>query len=247
LTDLPTYLAMFATVAMAYTIFGLTGFGSAMVAVPILVQFVPLGYAVPLVVLLDLASTLALGVRNWKLAAGGEMLWLVPFMALGIGIGVVVLAGTNSRWLLFVLGAFVLANVAWNLFAGAARLPLLGRRWAVPAGLVGGIFSAMFGTGGPIYTLYLLRRLENPSVFRATIASVILVSALLRLAAFGASGLLHQPHLLIDWVALLPACALGVWTGNHLHGILSPHRARQAMLGVLALGGLGVLAKAFSG
>jgi uncharacterized protein len=247
LTDLPTYLAMFAAVTVAYTIFGLTGFGSAMVAVPILVQFVPLGFAVPLVVLLDLVSTVALGVRNRRLAAGREMLWLVPFMALGIALGVVVLAGVNSRWLLFVLGVFVLANVAWTLLAGSARLPLLGRRWAVPAGLVGGIFSALFGTGGPIYTLYLLRRLENPSVFRATIASVILVSALLRLGAFGVSGLLHQPHLLIDWVALLPACALGVWTGNHLHGVLPPQRARQAMLGVLALGGLGVLAKAFAG
>ena len=237
---------MLVVVATAYTIFGLTGFGSAMVAVPILVQFVPLGFAVPLVLLLDLTSTLALGVRNWKLAAGGEMLRLMPFMALGIAIGVGVLAGVNSRWLLFFLGAFVLANVAWNLFAGPARLPLLDGRWAVPAGVVGGIFSALFGTGGPVYTIYLLRRVENPSAFRATIASVILVSALLRVGAFGMSGLLHQQHLLTDWMALLPACAFGLFAGNRLHGILSPRHARQAMLGVLALGGLGVLAKALS-
>lgn len=244
--DVLHYLAMFATVALAYTIFGLTGFGSAIVAVPILVQFVPLHFAVPLVLLLDVVSTLAFGLRNRKSAAVGEVVRLLPFMAIGVAIGVGVLAGVNARWLLFLLGAFVLANVAWNLSADAARLPPLGRGWAVPAGLAGGIFSALFGTGGPIYTLYLLRRLDDPFTFRASIASVILASALLRVGAFGIGGLLQQPGLLIDWVALLPACALGVWTGSHLHGVLSPRHARQAMLVVLALGGVGVLAKALS-
>jgi len=45
--------------------------------------------------------------------------------------------------------------------------------WAMPAGLVGDTFSALFGTGGPIYTMYLSRRLDNSDEFRSTISSVI--------------------------------------------------------------------------
>ena len=51
---------------LAYAVFGMTGFGAAMVAVPLLVQFMPLQFAVPLVVLFDLACTALVGGSNWR-------------------------------------------------------------------------------------------------------------------------------------------------------------------------------------
>lgn len=85
---LPAHLGISVAVLAAYGVFGLTGFGSAMVAVPVLVQFVLLSYAVPLVLLLDLASTAVAGARNWRQVARGEMLRMLPCMAIGVAIGV---------------------------------------------------------------------------------------------------------------------------------------------------------------
>ena len=52
-------------VFIAYVVFGMTGFGAAMVAVPILAQFMPLSVAVPLVVLFDRPA------RRWSAAGTG--------------------------------------------------------------------------------------------------------------------------------------------------------------------------------
>lgn len=35
------------TIFLAYTVFGMTGFGAGMIAVPVMVQVVPLSFAVP--------------------------------------------------------------------------------------------------------------------------------------------------------------------------------------------------------
>jgi uncharacterized protein len=242
---LPAYFGMAAAVLAAYTVFGLTGFGSAIVAVPILVQFVPLHYAVPLVLLLDLVSTVALGARNWRHVERSEVFRLAPGMLAGVALGVTLLVAIPARPLLLLLGGFVLANAAWNLLAPQARQPV-GILWALPAGVVGGAFGALFGTGGPVYTLYLARRLADMTIFRATISVVILMSAIVRLTAFTGAGLFAQAGLLISALALLPFCAAGVFAGSRLHGRLSPQRIKQALFSVLALGGLSVIARAVS-
>src|SRR5258708_34958731 len=45
-----------AVIVVAYTVFGLSGFGSTLVSVPILAHFLPVSYLVTLMALLDLAS-----------------------------------------------------------------------------------------------------------------------------------------------------------------------------------------------
>jgi uncharacterized membrane protein YfcA len=241
--SVPAYAGMAVAVLVAYTVFGLTGFGSAMVAVSALVQVVPLAFAVPLVLLLDVASTLALGSRNWRRVSMPEFLRLLPWMALGMLVGVGALTGLPTRPLLLMLGCFVLANVAWNLW-GANQRTTIATAWALPAGLVGGVFSALFGTGGPIYTLYLARRLDDMAQFRATIAIVIMLSALMRLALFAGAGLYRQPGLLLSALYLLPFCAAGVYLGHQLHGRLPAARVRQAVYGALAIGGVAVIVRA---
>ncbi|MBA3597161.1 MAG: sulfite exporter TauE/SafE family protein [Methylibium sp.] len=236
---------MAAVVFLAYTVFGLTGFGSSIVAVPILVQFVPLSFAVPLVLLFDLAATSAVGVSNWKQISRMELLRLLPCMLIGIAIGAIALVGVQARWLLLTLGVFVLATATWSLVAPPAR-HAIGTLWVVPAGLVGGVFSALFGTGGPIYTIYLARRIQDAGSLRATMSAVVLISALCRLAAFAGVGLLQQDHLLLSGLWLLPACAAGVFAGSRLRGVLPPARVKQALFVVLMLGGAGAIVRALS-
>ena len=238
------WAGMAAAVLAAYTIFGMTGFGSAVIAVPILVHFVPLTFAVPLVLLLDLVATLTVGALNWRLVDRAELLRLLPFMLVGIAAGVMVLVSVEPRWLLLALGIFVLANAMWNLVrtVPAGRVSAL---WSLPAGVAGGVFSALFGTGGPIYTTYLVRRVEVAS-FRATISCIILMSALVRLVTFGSTGLIQQPGLLPHWLWLLPVCALGVFAGSRLHARLAPAHVRRALFALLAVSGAGVIVRALS-
>ena len=59
LPDAPWYVlaAIPFVIVAAYTVFGATGFGSSIIAVPMLAHWFPLTFAVPLVTALDFVST----------------------------------------------------------------------------------------------------------------------------------------------------------------------------------------------
>lgn len=136
-------------------------------------------------------------------------------MLIGVGVGATLLVTFHSGWLLIGLGVFIVI-ISWrNLRTLGAKFRPLPAVWAAPAGTVGGIFSALFGTGGPIYTLYLVRRLADQETFRATISAVIFLSSVVRLVSFAMGGLFQQEGLLILAAWLLPASLLGVFIGSY--------------------------------
>ncbi|MEO8312396.1 MAG: sulfite exporter TauE/SafE family protein [Caldimonas sp.] len=237
--DLPllTVAAAALAVTLAYTVFGLTGFGAAIVGVPLLAHVVPIRFAVPMMLVFDLCAGLLLGLRNRRDVDRGELLRLAPFVAIGMIVGVTALVRAPERWLLGVLGAFVFLYACWSLASRAAPAPI-SARWAVPAGTAGGVFTALYGSGGPIYTVYLARRLGDATRLRATIAVLIFCTAWARLALFSATGLLWQPSLLNLAFVLLPCAVAGYFIGSHLHRRLAPGHARRAIwILLLASGG----------
>lgn len=229
-------------VFMAYAVLGLTGFGSAVIAVPIMVHFVPLQVAVPLIVLFDLLCTFWVGLRNWRLVSGTELWRIFPTMFIGIAIGTTILADVGPKWPLLALGTFVLLVAVHSLItSGAAPAARIGGIWAMPSGLVGGVFSALFGTGGPIYTIYLVRRLPDINQFRATISVVILSGCIVRTVTFASAGLYSTDRVLSAAMALLPFCLLGLFAGSRLRTRIPPGRVRTGISLVLVVAGIGVL------
>src|SRR6478736_6167969 len=91
-------------IVVAYTVFGLSGFGSTVISLPILAHFLPVAYLVPLMALLDLASAAWIGGANRQQVAKPELKRLVPFMFVGFVIGVTVLTGVPDRYLRLALG-----------------------------------------------------------------------------------------------------------------------------------------------
>lgn len=54
---------------------------------------------------------------------------------------------------------------------------------AAPCGFAGGLLGALFGTGGPLYVIYLGLRELGKGAFRATFALNFLFGGAIRLAA----------------------------------------------------------------
>ena len=235
-----TLLAAAAAVAVAYTVYGLTGFGAAIVAIPLLAQFLPLRVAVPMLLLFDLVAGLLLGLKNHRSIDKPELLRLVPFLLLGMVAGVYLLARAPERWLLAVLGLFAMLYAAWNLLRRPATGPVA-RGWVVPAGLFGGAFTAMYGTGGPIYASYLARRVSDKAVLRASVAALIFGAGWVRLVMFTASGFYAQRGLLELVAMLVPAALLGYFMGSRLHARLSGPQALKVVWLLVLAAGIGLL------
>lgn len=215
-------------VTLGYTVFGFGGFGANLVALPMLAHVMSLRMAVPTLVVLDLLSATLLSARNLSSIDRAELGRLVPALLIGMGLGLVVLQYAAERWLLVLLGVFVGGFALWSL-VGKADLRPASPRYAWPAGLAGGVFSTMFGTGGPVYTLYLARRIVDTRRLRATIGALVLGSAVVRLLLFSGSGFFAQPGLLKLAMLLLPCALAGYLIGSRLHVRLPQADVRRAI------------------
>lgn len=245
MTGLPwsTLAAAALIVALAYTVYGVTGFGASVVAIPLLAHLFPLQFAVPMLLLFDLAAGLLLGLKHRRIVDRRELLRLAPWLLAGMAAGVTLLAQVPERWLLLLLGGVIVVCACWSLLN---RLPVrsTSTHWAIPAGLIGGAFTALYGTGGPIYTIYLARRLFDKNVLRASIGVLIFGTALVRLVLFTGSGFYRQPGLLPLAALLLPVALLGFLAGSRLHAWLPTQRAVQAVWLLLIASGGSLLLRA---
>lgn len=226
----------------AYVIFGLTGFGSTVVGLPLLALMLPLKFAVPLMMLLDLAATLVLGARFRKGIRYDELVWLVPFVLIGMALGLTLLIKVDEASLLLGLGIFVLLYAAYG-FARRGAPPALGRIWSAPFGLIGGALSALFGTGGVLFAIYTAGRISDKDQMRATNASTIMFSALIRVVLFGMAGLLTQEHLLLFALLLVPAMLGGFFVGNRLHAAIPAAGVVRAVYSVLVVAGVSLVVR----
>jgi len=229
-------------VLLAYTILGITGFGSSIIAMPLLAHLLPLRFAVPMLVLLDLSATLIVGTRNRAAIARPEMKQIVPFMLVGIALGATVLARTPAKWLMFALGVFVFSYAVYGMLARAST-GRMGQAWAVPLGIIGGAFSALFGTGGPIFAIYLASRLSDKSALRASMVVLVSISAVSRLGVFAIAGLYSQQNILLAAAGLFPFMLAGLWLGSRLHSRLDAKRVTQGLWLVLIVSGVSLLAR----
>ncbi|MDO9189603.1 MAG: sulfite exporter TauE/SafE family protein [Sulfurimicrobium sp.] len=230
---------------LAYFIRGISGFGSGLVAVPLLAHYLPLQFVVPFILLLDFTASVAMGHNskqhvNWK-----EIRPLLPFSLIGVVLGVVLLINLPKEPLLTGLGIFVMAFGIRNILNLHGEKPA-SQWWAIPAGLTGGTVGALFGTGGPPYIIYLSHRLRDKAELRATFSGLFMIDGGTRLVTFLIAGLLLQPGLLLAYIGALPIVAIALKVGHKVHlGISNQNMLR--LIGALLLGsGLSLLWKAWS-
>lgn len=153
-------LIMTAGITVTYVIFGITGFGTALIAGSLLAFFIPVDRIVPMLALLDCSAAVANVARDRHSAVLSEVKRLVPLMILGSLVGAAVLLYSDPQKLLVYLAAFV---IAYSLYALSGIKPSaeFTPRAVYPFGFIGGIFSALFGSGGFIYAIYLSGRLKT--------------------------------------------------------------------------------------
>jgi uncharacterized membrane protein YfcA len=231
-------------VFVAYFIFGVSGFGSSIIAVPILVLFFPLQIVVPLMVILDLCAAFYLGGKSYQEADKKELTWLFPFTLVGMVIGITLLLNAPQKPLLVLLGMFAAGNGIRVLTRSQSKpIPIISRYWAIPFGVVGGVFTALYATGGAIYASYLSMRLDQATRLRATMALAILVLVFMRLIFMLFSGLILYMPLFMLGLALIPCLIAGLWLGSKAHRNLSMHRMQQAYGLILLFAGSVLLLK----
>lgn len=229
-------------------VFGVTGFGVALVTIPLATQFVPLPFALAVFALMDLSCAASVGFENPKNAVRAEWLRLVPTILVGTLIGVTLLVKLPRQAGLLLLGMFVLAFSAYNLyrqFRGEHHGTVSGR-WAWLAGLAGGVTSSVFGAGGPPYVIYLSQRGLTKEQFRATLGLTTLSSISVRVIAFAVSGLYADSKVWLTALAVVPAALAAIWVARRAYRRISRELLMRVISVLLLFAGVSLVLRSLA-
>lgn len=232
------------TLFFAYLVFGMAGFGSALIATPVLAMYLPLNMIVPILALIDLTASVINLVKDGKKADYQEIKWIIPLMVVGSLIGAAILLKTRPDILVLLLGIFVICYVLNSFFSKKGQSHF-SKALVVPFSLIGGIFSALFGSGGFIYAMYLSSRIVDKQKFRITQMTLIGFSTLTRVIIFLAMGVYVNLDILLMALAFSPAMLLGIWVGRHITLRISREAFLKIINIVIFISGLALLYRYF--
>jgi uncharacterized membrane protein YfcA len=225
---------------------GLSGFGFALIGVPVLSLFLSPKVAAPIIVSCVLVSNL-LVLYNARRDVQLRRIWpLCLAGVLGVPFGAWLLHGLSVDGLRLLMGSVVTAAAA--LMALGVRVGIKRERLAfLPVGFSSGMLSGSIGVGGPPVILFFTNQQLPKSVFRANIVAYFTVLNLSTNTVFITSGVITSE--VLRYTALfLPGLFAGVFVGarftNRLPDALFRRIAFALVIGtglVSVLKGLGVL------
>ena len=172
---------------------------------------------------LDYIGSASQGIKHRGHIAWKEQLLLVPFMLIGIGLGLFLLRAHPPGRPQQSTGR-IRHSLCGSISYCHYRPCVIPDCFATLCGMLGGLMGTLFGTGGPFYAIYLNLRNPDKSSFRATFAANFLIDGGIRLTAYAIMGLLTSRSYCIS----SPRCRLwaldctwvGVFTSVFPDGLL---------------------------
>ena len=225
----------------AYTFRGVSGFGSGLIAIPLLVLILPISIVIPTMVLLDFIASVSHSIKHREVAQWNAIYPLLPFTVVGVLIALFIFKTVDTNLLVKSLGIFILLFALYSLFSPTPHRQG-GTLWAVPAGILGGMVGTLFGTGGPFYVIYLQLRHLDKATFRATVATIFMIDGGIRVGGFAFSGFFIHETLLLAALGL-PIMGLAMYVGGHIHTSISQTTFHRAIGVLLLLSGAALLLK----
>lgn len=180
----------------------ITGFGSGIVLIAVLVRYYSMVTAPAINTSVTLGLTVAL---SWKYRKSIDLrLIAVPvivYMAASVGV-ISIVEYINLNTLAILFGVFLVAlSVYFLLYADKVTVKT-GRLSAVLCSFVSGIFSGLFGIGGPVISLYMLVATNDRESY---VANLQLLFALTNVA-----NMCARIYRGIYTVDLIPVTVLGI-------------------------------------
>lgn len=205
-------MLVFITVFLASLIQGVTGFGFALVAVPLLSIFIPDFKSItPIIVIYSLITNLIIGYKTFYKIQAKSMVWLMLFGIIGTPIGIFVLMYIKLKPLKFVVGIVtaitalaMLKNFKVNIKNEKASYGIVG--------VLSGILNGSAGLSGPPVVLFLTNQNTDKDTFKANLAFYGIAINIFAIVLFAGEHMLGVSVLHFT-ITYFPALIVGVLGG----------------------------------
>ena len=228
----PTFLWLVSATVLAGLVRGFSGFGAAMIFIPLASVMKGPEVAVPLLFLVDSLSTLPITVSAFRRCTWSEVLPLLAGATLTIPLGVALLVSADPEVMRWAISILILAAVAalaagWRL---ERRLPLLG---TAAVGAAAGVTGGAANLAGPPLVLFWLGGRSGAAQVRDNIYAIFGLISVVSGITLWLNGLLTMA-VLRETLVLLPAYVLAILAGARLFPHASETLYRKAALALCA-------------
>ena len=208
---------------------GLTGFGSALVAIPLLSLILDIKLAVPLCILNGLIITIYLALHLRRHLDRTKILPLVAGSIPGVFAGATLLQRVDAGIIRFCIGLLLISYSLYNLLV-RPRPRGLARAWGYAAGFLTGAIGAAFSAGGPPAIIYTTLAGWNKEEIRATLSGFFVTNSIVTALVHALTGV-STPATVRIFLVTAPFVLVGTVAGSHVTGRIN----QQAYLRIIYL------------
>ena len=223
--------------AVAAAVQGSIGFGSGLLAAPLLMLIDP-GFVPAPLLAANLVLTVLVAQREWSAVDFAALRFIVGGRLVGTLLAAAFLARFSGASFDILFGVMVLIAVMLTAVRGAR---VSSSRNLAVAGVASGLMGTISSIGGP--PVALAYQEADPARFRATLGVHLVVGASLSLLAIWAVGRIGATELALAAV-LIPGALAGFLLSGFGVGILDAKHLRLAILGLSTVSALVVLWRA---
>lgn len=211
------------------------GFAGALIALPFLLFVMPLSEAVCYISIFYFISTPIYVYKEWKDINKELVKKLALSSLIGIVAGIIVLTYGKPLILKKALGLFIILFVLNSLRVKKA-LPVLTKMKHI-FGFMGGFFSGLFATGGPLYVMLIQNETNDVKTFRATMFASLGLVTVMRIPILAFGGFLSWNQL-YNSLYVLPFFILALFLGKKVYLKLDDVLIKKIILGLLFISGV---------
>ncbi len=212
---------------------GFSGFGAALIFIPLASAVTGPQVAAPLLLVVDSLLSLGMVPGAWPRAAKGEVATMAIGTVFGVPAGAWILTHSDPvtiRWAISGLIFLLLALLVSGWRYRATPRPSL----TAGVGALAGLCSGLAQVGGPPVVAYWLGGQNDAARVRANIVLYFAVSSSFVFVSYAVAGILHTG--IIGYaLATGPFYGAGIWVGSRMFGRADERLFRRACYGLIAL------------
>lgn len=203
-------------VTIAFLCESIFGFGGGLISIPLLSSFGTVKNAVLFVLIFQLL----MGIVTYKNLKHAD--WnILKRIGLGIVIGVI-LGSLNLQFateptLRKILGITIALVLIKSLVFPKLTIKPGSKNLETALGIVGGYLQGVIGTGGPIFTMYLINTTVSKQTFRSTLMVIFFATSVYRFL-FALVSQAQYTQVVFSTLLIIPVFVLAILLGNKLAG-----------------------------
>ncbi len=220
LSSVMEWIFIVAVVLLASLIKGITGFGFALISLPILVIWFPVKELIPVLTICNLLASVVIVLQKKSMPLMHANSRLLIFSGSVATIAGVILLSAISETSVTLIVAFLLALLSVVSLIGKLRVVHNNRSNFVFAGIISGLLAGSVSISGPPLAIFMKEIGVEKAEFREVFSWFSIITATIALAGYYFSGLLTVSEVKLS-LYFFPILYFGSFVGKRINARLS--------------------------